>query len=119
MRKLLLSAFCFTMFMSVQAQSSRTHLGEQIDTTHLNLESFASQITGNATTDYEKAQTLLNWLSQRLEWKATDYQQRTIKQILHRGGGNCFELAKVYMAMIQALKLQYRPIAEINIHAYS
>ncbi|ANE51344.1 transglutaminase-like domain-containing protein [Flavisolibacter tropicus] len=110
---------CFISFSALQAQTSRSHLSERIDTTNLNLEQFATQIAGNASTDYEKAKVLLNWLSQRLDWKATDYQQRSVNQILQRGGGNCFELAKVYMALIKALHLPYRPIAEINIHRYS
>jgi len=42
-----------------------------------------------------------------------------VNEILARGGGNCFELAKVYMALIKELNIKYRPIAEINIHKYS
>jgi hypothetical protein len=69
--------------------------------------------------NYEKARVLLNWLSNNFEWKATDYQKRTVKEIIVRKGGNCFELATVYMALLKELNLVYRPIAEINIHVLS
>jgi len=119
MRNIFLTLIGCAYLTLLQAQSSRTHLNERIDTTNLNLQQFASQIVSTANTDYEKAKLLLNWLSQRLDWMDTDYQQRNVKEILHRGGGNCFDLAKVYMALIQSLRLQYRPIAEINIHKYN
>lgn len=98
---------------------NRTNLSQKIDTTNLDLAVFAKQIVGNTSSNYEKAEKLLDWLSNSLEWKATDYQRRAVKQILARQGGNCFELAVVYMAMIKALNIQYRGIAEINIHRYS
>lgn len=101
------------------AQSNRAYLNERIDTANLNFQILAQQITQNATTNFIKAETLLNWVSNRLEWIGTDYKQRTVKEILARGGGNCFELAKVYITLIDAIHIKYRPIAEINIHAYS
>lgn len=100
-------------------QMQRSNLSERIDTTNLDLNFFARQIVGNNASNYDKAKILLEWLNNRLEWKATDYKQRTVKEILARNGGNCFELAKVYMALIQELNIQYRAIAEINIHRYS
>jgi hypothetical protein len=36
-----------------------------------------------------------------------------------RNGGNCFELAKVYAAIIKEAGIRYRGIAEINIHPVS
>ena len=100
--------------LNVGAQRSRTPL--RIDTTYLDLKKWSDSITATATTDFEKARTLLYWLSSNMEWLATDYQNRSVKQIIARGGGNCFELAQVYVAAIKALGLQYRGIAEINIH---
>jgi hypothetical protein len=98
---------------------TRNNLLQKIDTSNLDLGVFAQQIVGSTSSNYEKAEKLLHWLSNSLEWKATDYQKRTVKQILARQGGNCFELAVVYMAMIRALNIQHRGIAEINIHNYS
>ncbi|WP_176112892.1 transglutaminase-like domain-containing protein [Sediminibacterium ginsengisoli] len=92
---------------------------QQIDTTRLNLAAFADSISGYATDDYEKARKILYWLSSRFEWTATDYQARTVNQVIARQGGNCAELAKVYMAMIKASDIRYRATAEINIHPYT
>src|SRR5690348_5145294 len=86
------------------------------DTASLNTASFATSIVAGTTDNYGKAKQLLGWLSNNFEWKATDYQTRTVKEIIVRKGGNCFELANVYMALLKELGLTYRPIAEINIH---
>lgn len=92
---------------------------QQIDTTRLNLAAFADSISDHATGDYEKARKILYWLSNRFEWTATDYQSRTVNQVIARQGGNCAELAKVYMAMIKACNIRYRATTEINIHPYT
>lgn len=108
---LLLSAQPFLVF----AQSNRTNLSEKVDTANLDLQALGRQITANDSTDYQKAKTLLNWVSNRLEWLATDYQRRTVKEILERGGGNCYELAEVYLALVREMNIKSRPIAEINL----
>lgn len=92
---------------------------QNIDTLRLDLKSFADSITGNEKDAYQKARKLLYWLSSNFEWKATDYQTRTVNQIIARNGGNCFELAKVYMAFIKEAGIPYRGITEINIHTYT
>jgi hypothetical protein len=89
------------------------------DTNSINTKKFAENIVSGITDNYQKAKTLLNWLSNNFEWKATDYQKRTVNEIIIRKGGNCFELATVYMALLKELNLVYRPIAEINIHKLS
>jgi hypothetical protein len=38
-----------------------------------------------------------------------------VQEIIARKGGNCFELATVYMALLKELNINYRPIAEVNI----
>jgi transglutaminase superfamily protein len=89
------------------------------DTASVNTNAFAHSIVAGTDDNYQKAKDLLSWLSNHFEWKATDYQKRTVKEIIVRQGGNCFELATVYMALLKELNLTYRPIAEINIHVYS
>ncbi|HYF31357.1 MAG TPA: transglutaminase-like domain-containing protein [Chitinophagaceae bacterium] len=92
---------------------------QKIDTLHLNLKMFADSITGHERDEYEKARKLLYWLSSNFEWKATDYKTRTVNEIIARNGGNCFELAKVYMALIKEAGITHRGVAEINIHPYT
>jgi len=108
---LLLAAQPYLVF----AQSNRAHLAEKIDTVNLNLKALGEQITVHDKSDYQKATTLLSWVSNRLEWMATDYQRRTVKEILERGGGNCYDLALVYTEIVKAMNIKTRSIAEINL----
>jgi len=89
------------------------------DTSKIDLKNFAEQAVKDAPTNILKAKALLNWLSTSFAWTATDYQNRTVKEIIVRKGGNCFELAKVYMALINELGLRYRAIAEIQLYTPS
>ena len=93
MKKLLVLLLLAAQPFVVHGQSGRTNLAEKIDTTNLDLKVLGEQITANDSTDYQKARTLLNWVSNRLEWVATDYKRRTVKEILDRGAGNCYDLA--------------------------
>ena len=81
----------------------------------IDLKAFAIDITAGVQDNYEKARTLLAWLGTHFEWKYTDYEKRSVQQIIARKGGNCFELATVYMALLKELNITYRPIAEVNI----
>jgi transglutaminase superfamily protein len=110
-----------TMFclVTVSALAQQDVVTVPRDTSSVNTKTFALSIVNGTNDNYEKAKGLLSWLSNHFEWKATDYQKRTVKEIIVRQGGNCFELATVYMALLKELNLTYRPIAEINIHVYS
>lgn len=105
--------FSFPSVPGAQPIADSTHIS---DTAALNLKVFAETIVARSSSNFEKARTLLDWLSNSFAWTATDYKQRTVKEILLRKGGNCFELARVYMTLINELGIQYRPIAEINLH---
>lgn len=101
---------------NTQAQLlQRDSVKTNIDTNGLVLKNFAASIIANKEGNYNKAAGLLEWLGRNMEWKATDYQTRTVNQILARNGGNCFELATVFTAMIRELGIRYRQVAEINI----
>jgi len=103
--------------LSLKAQQNVVYIPN--DTASLDLRTFATAIVSGTNGNFEKAKTLLNWLSEHFNWLATDYQKRTVKEIIVRKGGNCFELASVYMALLKDLDISYRPIAEINIHVLS
>ena len=116
MKLLFIVVLCF---VNVSALAQQATVTVPSDTTFVNTEAFAQSIVAGINDNYEKAKTLLSWLSNHFEWKATDYKKRTVKEIIVRQGGNCFELAVVYMALLKELNLTFRPIAEINIHVYS
>jgi hypothetical protein len=113
---LFIMVFCF---VSVSLLAQQDAIIVPKDTASVNTKIFAQSIVAETNDNYQKAKTLLSWLSNHFEWKATDYQKRTVKEIIVRQGGNCFELATVYMTLLKELNLTYRPIAEINIHVYS
>ena len=123
--KTLVVLFTFTYFALTTPRLSAGDLrpehtqSARIDTSGLDLKQFALSISKGATTDYERAEKMLSWLSHNFKWLATDYKQRTVKEIIERRGGNCFELASVYMALIKSVGIKYRQIAEINIQPVS
>lgn len=84
-----------------------------------NLKVFADSISHGAQSNYEKAEKVVRWLANNFDWTATDYQKRTVEEIITRQGGNCNELAMVTMALLKELNLQMRKIREINIHKES
>jgi hypothetical protein len=116
MKLLLALALCL---VSVWALAQQDNVTVPKDTASVDTKVFAQSIVSGTSDNYEKAKMLLSWLSNHFEWKATDYQNRTVKEIIVRQGGNCFELATVYMSLLKELNLTYRPIAEINIHVYN
>jgi len=119
MKKLVLVLFIAYLPGAAFSQNGGNPVINAADTSMIDLKTFAEQAVGNASTNFLKAKTLLNWLSTSFAWTATDYQNRTVKEIIARKGGNCYELAKVYMALINELGLRYRAIAEIQLYAPS
>ena len=119
MKRLLLVLFIAYLPGAAFSQKEGNPVIDATDTSKIDLKIFAEQAVGNASTNFLKAKTLLNWLSTSFAWTATDYQNRTVKEIIVRKGGNCYELAKVYMALINELGLRYRAIAEIQLYAPS
>ncbi len=75
----------------------------------------AVQAVGASSTPVEKTTRLVQWLHHNLQWSATDYQKRTVAQILERRAGNCADLARVLKAMLAEVGVQYRWMAELNI----
>lgn len=80
------------------------------------IENLSNQIAGPDGSVSERAQRLTDWLHVAFEWVATDYEQRTVEEILERRAGNCAEQAKVLDALLRAAGIETRWIAEINIH---
>jgi Transglutaminase-like superfamily len=80
---------------------------------------FAEQVAAGATSDLERARALTTWFARHFDWTATDYQQRTVDEILERQGGNCAELARVTTAMFEELGMRMRSVREINLHVES
>jgi transglutaminase superfamily protein len=80
------------------------------------LKAFAQEVTKGNTSELGQAQAIVRWLAHNFEWKATDYQKRTVAEIIERGGGNCNELAMVATAAMKELNIQLRRVHEVNIY---
>lgn len=80
------------------------------------LPAFAEHLIGDAKTEQEKAERIIDWFARNFDWTATDYKERTLTQILERKGGNCAELARVAAASFEKVNLKMRRVREINLH---
>jgi hypothetical protein len=104
---LLLSMLLLTLAAAAQAPQPK-----------LDVDTLAGSIAGDGSS-LEKTQHLVNWINTKFSWTATDYQQRTPEQIIERRGGNCAELSKVLARLLGPAGVQYRWVAEINIHPFT
>ncbi len=86
--------------------------GEHIDT-------LARRIARDSGDSTERAQRLVTWINTEFNWTATDYQQRTVEQIIDRLGGNCAELSRVLERLLKPTGIRYRWVAEINLQPES
>jgi hypothetical protein len=79
----------------------------------------AQSVAGGEGTAFEKTDRLVKWINTNFKWTYTDYQKRTVDEIIQRRGGNCAELANVLFALLQEAGIQARWIAEINVQPKS
>ena len=80
------------------------------------LKAFAQQVSKDSKSELGQAQAIVRWLAKNFEWKATDYQKRTVPEIIERKGGNCNELAMVALSAMKELNIKIRRVHEVNIH---
>lgn len=107
------------LFLSLSA------FGQELSTDSLyrlaleDLSAFSQHIAAQAETDIEKAEAVVDWYARHFDWTYTDYQKRTVQDILERRGGNCNELAMITKASLETLGIQMRRVREINLHRAS
>ena len=80
------------------------------------LKAFGQQVSKDAKSELGQAQAIVRWLATNFDWKATDYQKRSVQEIVERKGGNCNELAMVALAVMKELNIKLRRVHEVNIH---
>src|SRR5215475_11809264 len=104
-------------FGMADAQQSRSPFDEErYALARTDLKQFAQQVSKDATSELGRAQAIVRWLAENFEWKATDYQKRTVQEIVERRGGNCNELAMVALAAMKELNIKLRRVHEVNIY---
>ncbi len=80
-----------------------------------NIERLARQVAGSQSDALSQCRKLVGWMQAELEWSVTDYQTRTVDNILARRAGNCAEQSRVLTALLTVIGIPSRPIAEINL----
>ncbi len=85
------------------------------DTTKVQMLKLASDIAGNSTTTFDKVKKVIGWTNKNFTWTFTDYQKRTVKEIICRQGGNCNEQALVVRTLLKELDVKTRRTSEVNI----
>ena len=109
--------FSLFIFGATTTQKPRSpHDQELYALARTDLRAFALRVSKNATSELERAQAIVHWLAENFEWTATDYQKRTVGEIIDRGGGNCNDLAMVALAAMKELNIRLRRVHEVNIH---
>src|SRR5499427_1322141 len=94
-------------FGMADAQQFRSPRDQELYTlARTDLKQFAQQVSKDATSELGRAQAIVRWLAENFEWKATDYQKRTVPEIIERRGGNCNELAMVATAAMKELGIK-------------
>jgi len=99
--------------LSLYSQTSKDSLYQLAIT---DLSAFAKSITEAEDSDFEKTKSVVNWYARNFDWTYTDYQKRTVQDILERRGGNCYELAMATQATLEALGVKMRRMREVNLH---
>jgi hypothetical protein len=107
------------LLLFILLSSSTLFAQEAKKTEEVNLEDLAKNIAGKDGSSFEKTKKLVKWMNTNFNWTYTDYQKRTVQEIIQRRGGNCAELANVLFALLQASKIQARWVAEINLQPQS
>jgi hypothetical protein len=91
----------------------------QTQSSLLSSDELALQIAGRSGSSVERTQKLVDWINTNFSWTVTDYEQRTADQIIARRAGNCAELSKVLVRLLQPTGIRYRWVAEINVQPSS
>ncbi len=80
---------------------------------------FARQLGAGTSTEAGRTRAIVRWLTQNFEWKTTDYQKRTVPEIIERRGGNCNDFSMVALATMEELNIRARKVHEIHIRTNS
>ena len=112
----LIILFCLSTVVNAQPKARSPHDEELYALARTDLKAFAQEVSKNAKSELGRAQAIVRWLAENFEWKATDYQKRTVQDIIERKGGNCNELAMVALSVMKELDIKLRRVHEVNIY---
>jgi len=107
--------FICATISAIDFANAQTKITISKDTGKIDLGYISKTIVGNNKQTEAKVKAIIKWANANLQWTANDYINRTAKEILCKGGGECAEEAKVVTALFDEAKIQWRRINEINI----
>ncbi|HEY2712739.1 MAG TPA: transglutaminase-like domain-containing protein [Chthoniobacterales bacterium] len=80
---------------------------------------FARQLGEGTSSEVGRTRAIVRFLTRNFEWKTTDYQKRTVPEIIERRGGNCNDFSIVALAAMEELNIRARKVHEIHIRTNS
>ncbi|MEW5925088.1 MAG: transglutaminase-like domain-containing protein, partial [Candidatus Zixiibacteriota bacterium] len=83
----------------------------------VDIKAMSLEIAGTEGSSMIRAGRLIDWMNKNFDYTSTDYKKRTVEEIIENRHGNCAELAKALMALLEASNIPSRWVAEINIQA--
>ncbi len=113
LQALIILSFAFGL---VPARAVTAQDDQLYDVLRADVKAFARQVSKDVTSELGQAQAIVRWLTENFDWRATDYQKRTVQEIIERKGGNCNELAMVALSAMTELDMKMRRVHEVNIH---
>lgn len=118
MNKLAMSAALVLMAIapSVHAETGK---GASVESSGQTIGTIAAKLFDSSQSESAKVRAAMNWTHANMDWTGTDYQKRTVQEILQRGGGNCFDQANVIAALLETQGIRHRRMREINIQPAS
>jgi hypothetical protein len=117
----LVAALLLICFVPVGAQQKpRTMHDEHLyQLARTDPKAFAREVSQGASSELGETEAIVSWLTQHFAWKETDYKQRSVQQIIERGGGNCNDLAMVALAAMKELNIRVRRVHDVHIRTES
>src|SRR5262245_28119836 len=108
---------CGSVSAQLKSSSSKDERLWQLART--DIREFAQEVSKDSRSELERVQAIVHWLTQHFDWKDTDYQKRTVREIVERRGGNCNDLAMVALAAMNELHLKARRVHDVHIRTES
>jgi len=115
----LLGGFFAGAFAADQPEPRKIRDEPLYDLARSDFKAFVHAVSKDATSELGQTQAIIRWLTQNFEWKTTDYQKRSVQQIVERGGGNCDDFSSVALAAMNELGIKSRKVHEVHIRTES
>ena len=94
--------------ISIDTTSSNSYSGTDHAASNSEITALALKITGNLTSDYDKAVALFNWVRDNIEYNYYSNSLQGAALTLTRGSGNCCDQSNLLVSMCRVVGLTVR-----------